>query len=118
MSVDQLLQALNAGVSVQFADVLAAIAAHYDYQPCAFRNGAVNNAAGQNEGSCKVLAFARLHGLSVAQTLALFGEHYQAVLADPSGSQHANIRAFQQQGWAGVEFEGEPLSLRVAVMDR
>ena len=47
-----------------FADTLAFVAEHYHYQPTAFRNGAVDNAAGQNEGSCKTLGLAKLEGLS------------------------------------------------------
>ena len=33
-----------------FADTLAFIADNYSYQPQAFNNGGVENAAGQNEG--------------------------------------------------------------------
>ncbi|WP_432937431.1 HopJ type III effector protein [Kribbella sp. CA-253562] len=44
----------------QFADTLAFVAEHYDYQPQAFTNGDVDNAAGHNEGSCKTLILARL----------------------------------------------------------
>ena len=47
-----------------FSETLAFVAAHYDYQPSAFRNGDVENAAGQNEGSCKTLGLALLEGLS------------------------------------------------------
>lgn len=47
-----------------FADTLAFIAANYSYQPQAFSNGGVENAAGQNEGSCKTLGLAPLEGLS------------------------------------------------------
>mgnify|MGYP002715060916 CR=1 FL=1 len=47
-----------------FSETLAFVAEHYDYQPSAFRNGDVENAAGQNEGSCKTLGLALLEGLS------------------------------------------------------
>ena len=50
------------------ADTLAFIAAGYDYQPQAFNNGGVENAAGQNEGSCKTLGLALLEGLSDDET--------------------------------------------------
>ena len=50
--LNTLRASLNSGEHV-FADTLAFIAAHYDYQPQAFNNGGVENAAGQNEGSCK-----------------------------------------------------------------
>ncbi len=92
-----------------FADTLAFVAAHYDYQPQAFGNGGVENAAGQNEGSCKTLGMALLEGLSDNEALLAFGEHYRSVLATPEGSDHGNIRALMVQGLAGVKFAGEPL---------
>lgn len=95
-----------------FADTLAFIAAHYDYRPSAFANGPVENAAGQNEGSCKTLGLALLEGLSDEEALLAFGEHYRAVLADPEGSDHGNIRALMKNGLAGVRFESQPLGRR------
>ncbi|SEI52761.1 HopJ type III effector protein [Azotobacter beijerinckii] len=92
-----------------FADTLAFIAAHYDYRPSAFANGPVENAAGQNEGSCKTLGLALLEGLSDEEALLAFGEHYRAVLASPAGSDHGNIRALMESGLAGVRFESQPL---------
>ena len=92
-----------------FADTLAFIAAHYDYQPQAFVNGNAESAAGQNEGSCKLLGLALLEGLSDEETLLAFGEHYRSVLATPEGSDHANIRALQHSGLAGVRFATLPL---------
>lgn len=96
----------------RFADTLAFIDQHYHYQPSAFRNGPVSNSAEQNQGSCKVLALALDQGLTDQQTLHCFAEHYQAVLADPEGSDHANIRALLQHGLAGVVFEHPPLTRR------
>lgn len=93
-----------------FAETLAFIAQHYDYQPSAFRNGSVENAAGQNEGSCKTLGLALLEGLSLEETLRAFGEHYRAVLATPDGDDHGNIRALQISGLNGVQFDRQPLS--------
>ena len=95
-----------------FADTLAFVAEHYHYQPTAFRNGGVDNAAGQNEGSCKTLGLARLEGLSDEEALLAFGEHYRSVLQTPEGSDHANIRALVAHGLAGVSFQGEPLTRR------
>ncbi|WP_068829762.1 HopJ type III effector protein [Pseudomonas sp. BMS12] len=89
----------------QFAETLAFVAEHYDYQPSAFRNGDVSNAAGQNEGSCKTLGLALLEGFSLEETLRAFGEHYRSVLATPDGNDHANIRALQNSGLGGVQFE-------------
>ncbi len=93
-----------------FAETLAFIAEHYDYQPSAFRNGEVSNAAGQNEGSCKTLGLALLEGLTDQEALQCFGEHYRSVLATPEGSDHGNIRALIAHGLAGVKFEAEPLT--------
>ncbi|MET0950602.1 MAG: HopJ type III effector protein [Pseudomonas sp.] len=93
-----------------FADTLAFIATGYDYQPQAFSNGPVENAAGQNEGSCKTLGLALLEGLSNEEALLAFGEHYRSVQATPDGSDHGNIRALIAHGLAGVTFAGEPLT--------
>lgn len=93
-----------------FADTLAFIAAGYDYQPQAFSNGPVENAAGQNEGSCKTLGLALLEGLGDKEALLAFGEHYRSVQATPEGSDHGNIRALIASGLAGVKFAGEPLT--------
>lgn len=93
-----------------FADTLAFIAAHYDYQPQAFSNGPVDNAASQNEGSCKTLGLALLEHLSDEEALLAFGEHYRSVLENPEGSDHSNIRALIAQGLAGVKFSAQPLT--------
>ncbi len=93
-----------------FADTLAFVAAHYDYQPQAFTNGEVENAAGQNEGSCKTIGLAVLEGLSDQHVLLAFGEHYRSVLATPEGSDHGNIRNLIAHGLAGVKFAGQPLT--------
>ncbi|MBC2691243.1 HopJ type III effector protein [Pseudomonas kielensis] len=95
-----------------FADTLAFIGANYDYQPQAFNNGGVENAAGQNEGSCKTLGLALLEGLSDEEALLAFGEHYRAVLNTPEGSDHGNIRALMVHGLAGVELSAQPLTRR------
>ncbi|VXC75386.1 HopJ type III effector protein [Pseudomonas sp. 8Z] len=92
-----------------FSETLAFVAEHYDYQPSAFRNGAVENAAGQNEGSCKTLGLALLEGFSQEEALRAFGEHYRSVLATPQGNDHGNIRALLAHGLEGVTFEQQPL---------
>ena len=69
----------------QFAETLAFIAEHYDYQPSAFRNGAVESAAGQNEGSCKTLGLALLEGLSLEETLRAFARELQAFGPESTG---------------------------------
>lgn len=110
-SVQQLVeQAQNQ--SIVFADVLAFIEQRYQHQPTAFKNGANQNQSTENQGSAKVFYFAQLNGLSKEQTLALFAEHYQAVLNTPEGTDHQNIRQFMQHGWDGITFDGVALSER------
>ncbi|MDR0278455.1 MAG: HopJ type III effector protein [Paucimonas sp.] len=104
----QLRASLNSGEHV-FADTLAFVAEHYDYQQTAFDNGGLVSNAGQNEGSCKTLGLALLEGLSDQEALLAFGEHYRSVVATPEGSDHGNIRSLIAHGLAGVKFEGEPL---------
>ena len=95
--------------SMAFNQVIEFIETYYQHQPTAFNNGEVYNEATQNQGSAKVFAFAQLHHLSAADTLYLFAEHYQSVLAHPQATDHQNIRQFMAHGWPGVVFEGEAL---------
>ena len=95
--------------TVPFNDVIKFIETYYYHQPTAFKNGDTYNEAGQNQGSAKVLAFGKLNNLSKEDTLYLFAEHYQSVLANPAGTDHQNIRQFMANGWPGVVFEGEAL---------
>lgn len=95
---------------IQFSDVIAFIEARYTHTPTAFKNGANQNQATENQGSAKVLYFAQLNGLSAEQTLPLFAEHYQAVLNTPDATDHQNIRQFMQHGWNGVTFDGVVLT--------
>ena len=76
------------------------------------------NTAGQNSGSARVLAFGQLHHLSVLDTLSLFAEHYKAVLANPAGEDHQNIRQFKKYGWGGVQFKGQPLKAKAVVVEQ
>ncbi|MEW6764836.1 MAG: HopJ type III effector protein [Pseudomonadota bacterium] len=114
--MDQRIEAFVARLEhevVPFADTLALIGELYDYTPAAFSNGVgedrLESPAGSNEGSCKVFALGKLNGFSKEQTLASFGEHYLAVLEDPEGTGHPNIRLFMRYGWDGIRFEGFPL---------
>lgn len=114
MQIEELLTKVRGGERVAFQDTMAVITANYDYTPTRFTNGLgegrVVNEAGTNEGSCKLFYFARLHGLSAAETLALFGDHYwRDVLEHPESSGHANIRSFMKYGWDGIAYEGEVL---------
>lgn len=114
MSVDELLQQLRSEPdTIEFDQVMAVIAQHYSYTATGFGNGAVVNPAGSNEGSCKIFAFAQLNHLSEMETLALFGRYYrQDVLAHPAADDHANIRNFLLDGWLGIRFDGQALSLK------
>ncbi|MEW5903409.1 MAG: HopJ type III effector protein [Pseudomonadota bacterium] len=112
MDLAAFLQRLNTRPdSIAFTDTMAVIEALYDFTPTAFRNGTTRNEAGQNNGSCKLFSFARLQGLTQAQTLACFGDYYRKdVLGNPAGTDHANIRNFMQSGWEGIQFEGAALT--------
>lgn len=99
--------------SIAFADTMAVIDAEYEFTPASFINGETRNEAGQNSGSCKLFAFAKLNGLSKEQTLACFGAYYRDdVLKHPEGSDHQNIRNFIKFGWEGVKFDNMPLKAR------
>ncbi|OWW21661.1 HopJ type III effector protein [Noviherbaspirillum denitrificans] len=114
MNLDDFLHTLNkAPESIAFDDTMAVIAAHYDFTPAAFTNGETRNEAGQNSGSCKLFAFAKLNQLSKEQTLACFGAYYRDdVLKNPQGSDHQNIRNFMKHGWEGVKFDNIPLTAK------
>ena len=110
--MEQQLPALIAALkknSLTFTDVLKFIDTYYQHQPAAFKNGDAYNEATQNQGSARVFAFARLNNLSAEDTLYLFAEHYQSVLATPDATDHQNIRQFMANGWPGIVFEGEAL---------
>ena len=114
MTEHELIHALqHQPQQLSFADCLAVIDAHYDFTPRAFTNGDLENAAGENNGSCKIFAFGQLYQLTAAQALAGFGEHYRGVLADADGQGHQNIRRFMQHGWAGINYQGQPLMSKV-----
>jgi hypothetical protein len=102
--------------AIDFEDTMAIVEEHYIYQPTAFSNGVEDaqfkNEAGQNEGSCKVFAFAHLNGFTQDETLLCFGRFYQDVLNTPEGNDHANIRTFMKFGWEGIQFFGTPLEPR------
>jgi hypothetical protein len=95
--------------SLSFNKVVEFIETYYQHQPTAFKNGDVYNEATQNQGSAKVFAFAQINNLSAEDTLYLFAEHYQSVLANPNAIDHQNIRQFMAHGWSGIVFEGEAL---------
>lgn len=116
MSVQDLIQQIrNRPNTVEFDQVMAVIADHYVYSECAFSNGIgdgrVENAAGENAGSCKIFAFAQLNGLNESETLVCFGRYFREdVIGKPEDSDHANIRVFMRDGWKGIRFHGQALN--------
>lgn len=93
-----------------FSRTMEVIAEHYDFIPTAFTNGNLENLAGQNNGSCKIFAFAKRQKLNEELTLACFGEHYfKDVLENPEGEGHQNIRNFMKYGWKGIKYKGTAL---------
>lgn len=119
MTPDELVRRVRGGMPVTFNEVMAVINDHYVYRPCRFTNGLgddpIVNESGTNEGSCKIFYLGRLLGLAQQETLALFGDFYrQDVLNAPEGTNHANIRRFMCDGWAGVSHEGIALEPKAA----
>ncbi len=108
MSVIEFISKAKAVECVSFNDTISIINEFYIYTPTHFNNGTsdnlISNNQGENEGSCKIFAFAKLNQLNKTQTLHLFGEFYQDVLNNPEGNGHQNIRNFMQYGWKGIEF--------------
>jgi HopJ type III effector protein len=99
--------------SIEFTDTISVIEETYDYTPTSFSNGGVINEAGQNEGSCKILAFSFINNLTVTETLNCFGKYYREdVLGSPAGNDHQNIRQFILDGFEGVKFDVLPLRIK------
>ena len=113
MTLDIFFEKLNSEPdSIEFTDTMAAIDSAYHFTATRFKNGDMVNEAGQNSGSCKLLAFAKLHGLSEQQTLACFGAYYREdVVQNPDANNHHNIRNFIKTGWAGVVLDEQPLQV-------
>jgi len=111
MTLQQFLNRLNdAPETIEFDECMSVVDANYTFTPTAFENGDVSNAANENNGSCKVFAFAQLNELSADQTLACFGGYYRHdVLDHPDAQDHANIRSFMKHGWVGIQFVEVPL---------
>jgi hypothetical protein len=116
MTLDQFLTSLQHPETlqtIQFSDTINLIDQHYDFTPSAFQNGTHYNASGQNNGSCKILAFALLHQLSTEQALHCFGDFYRKdVVQHPDADDHQNIRNLIKHGCQGVRFENQALTLK------
>lgn len=99
--------------NLEFSETMAVIEANYDFTPTAFKNGTLQNNAGENLGSCKLFAFAKLQEFTKDETLTCFGKYYtEDVLNDPNGTGHQNIRNFMKKGFDGLRFGCEPLKLK------
>ena len=111
MTLDTFLKKLKSTPeTIAFSETMSVIDANYDFTPTAFTNGTLDNAEGQNSGSCKLFAFAKAQELSKDETLACFGDFYFAdVLKDARGTGHQNIRNFMKTGFEGLNFEKDPL---------
>lgn len=112
MTLEQFLKTLrNEPETIEFDNTMSVIEAEYSFAPTSFSNGDVKNAAGENNGSCKIFAFAQLQSLDADQTLACFGRYYRDdVLKNPDASDHSNIRNFMANGWISIEFDGMALT--------
>ena len=113
--LDKLIAQLESEPEVtEFQDVIKVIDKYYYYTPTRFRNGpdgtGLINAAGENEGSCKIFYFAKMNKLNIEQTLNCFGKYYRDdVLKHPEGSDHQNIRTFMKYGWEQLVFDSDAL---------
>jgi hypothetical protein len=121
ISLDFFLDKVKNESPISFHETILVITENYHYHPTAFSNGIgddiVENPAGSNEGSCKIFAFAKLHGLSQEHTLTLFGDYYRTdVLLHPEGTNHQNIRNFMKYGWDGIHFSGQALTTRQSTL--
>lgn len=112
MSISEFVNKLKSDAkSISFQETIAVIDVNYSFMPTAFTNGNQHNKAGENNGSCKIFAFAKLNHLDKLETLSCFGSYYfEDVLQNPEGTDHQNIRNFMEYGWEGINFENEALS--------
>ena len=112
MKLSDFLEKLkSAPEDIAFTDTMAVIETNYTFTETAFKNGDTSNEAGQNSGSCKLFAFAKMNNLNKEETLACFGDYYyKDVLENPTGTDHGNIRNFMKYAWEGIKFENAALA--------
>jgi len=65
-----------------FEEAMKAIDDSFDFTPKPFENGDVMNAAGTNNGSCKILSLGILVGLNKRETLTCFGKESSCLLLE------------------------------------
>jgi hypothetical protein len=98
---------------ITFHETIEVIDSNYSFTPTTFKNGNQLNNANENNGSCKIFAFAKINNLEKDATLSLFGSYYfDDVLKNPDGIDHQNIRNFITFGWDGISFDSEALELK------
>ena len=96
--------------TIDFFETMKIIETYYKFTPTTFKNGTLENEEGQNSGSCKLFAFAKVQAFTKEETLACFGQYYfDDVLKDPNGNGHQNIRSFMKTGFEGLIFEKDSL---------
>ena len=76
---------------VNFEETIALIDEHYFYVEVPFSNGDLTNAANENVGSAKVLAFGLITQMTKEQTLSMFGDFYRNLSADGSDHEHSQF---------------------------
>ena len=114
MTLQDFLDKLHAEPeTIEFAETIDTIESNYEYRPTNFTNGTQHNKAGENEGSCKILAFAYINNLTVTETLNCFGHYFREdVVGKPAGDDHQNIRQFILDGFEGIKFDVMPLQFK------
>ena len=113
MIIQQFITKLKVNpTQINFAETMQVIEDNYNFTPTTFINGDIKNKTGENSGSCKLFAFAKIQKLTKEEALFCFGEHYKNVLEDENGESHQNIRNFMKSGFDGLSFEGEALELK------
>ena len=114
MTLQHFLKKLHAKPeSILFSETLETIESNYDYIPTNFTNGSQLNKAGENVGSCKILAFAYINNLTMTETLNCFGHYFREdVIGNPVGNNHQNIRQFILDGFDGLKFDILPLQFK------
>ncbi len=101
----------NTPKQIEFSETMQVVDIYYNFTPTAFKNGTLENGEGENSGSCKLFAFAKVQAFTKEETLACFGQFYfEDVLKDPNGTGHKNIRNFMKTGFEGLIFEENPLT--------
>ena len=111
MTLQEFTQNLTSQPStIEFTDVMTLIEQQYSFTPTSFTNGDLVNEINQNNGSCKLFAFAKEQDYNEQETLSCFGAYYRKdVLENPNGTDHQNIRNFIKYGWDGIQFTTNPL---------